>query len=203
MKTNEETPFTKVNTVLFLINVLVFVTMRFTGDPSDAQYMYEHGAMISDPEILNGEYWRMITSAFLHFNLQHILNNMIMLVFLGAYVERVYGSVRYGILYFLCAAFSGAFSYGINLISGTFVVSAGASGAVFGIMGAFLFVVIRYRGRYAGFTLRRYLLMIALSLYYGFSTAGVDNAAHVGGFLMGIVAGFILLPKNDIRGDKR
>ncbi|MCR4797977.1 MAG: rhomboid family intramembrane serine protease [Lachnospiraceae bacterium] len=195
----EKQSFSPANTTLVVVNTLIYLYMILTGDPSDLNYMYAHGAMVSDPEILNGEYWRMISCAFLHFDNSHIFNNMIMLLFLGVYVERAFGTLRYLLIYFFCA-FSGSFVSYIAAMEGeTLVVSGGASGAIFGIMGALLFVILYKKGRYEGLTMKRYLFMIVISLYYGFATAGVDNLAHVGGFIAGFLAGFLLFP----RGFKR
>jgi rhomboid protease GluP len=77
-------------------------------------------------------------------------------------------------------------------LSGDYAVSAGASGAVFGIFGGLLWVVIRNKGKYADLNTKGILFMIVLCLYYGISTAGVDNWGHIGGLLTGFVASIIL-----------
>ena len=186
-----DSPLTVANGILIASNIAIFLYLNLIGDPSDAAFMYEHGAMISDPGILNGAYWRLISCTFLHFNVQHIFNNMVMLLFLGSYVEKTFGSVRYGLFYLICATISSAVSYGYALAVGNYTVSGGASGGVFAVMGALFVIVLCQREKYRRFRIHRFLFMIALSLYYGFTTAGVDNAAHVGGLLAGIVLGFI------------
>jgi rhomboid protease GluP len=128
---------------------------------------------------------------------------MIMLVCLGSYLERALGKVKYVIFYLVAAVGSSLISMGSMLYSGDLAVSAGASGVVFGIIGALLYLVILYHGRFEDLTMRRFLLMVALSLYYGFSTTGVDNAAHVGGLLVGFVMCIILYRKKGGRRVER
>ena len=86
-------------------------------------------------------------------------------------------------------------SYFMMLYSGDYAVSAGASGAVFGMIGGLIWVVIRHRGRFEGLTVKGMMLMAALSLYYGFSTIGIDNWCHVGGILTGFLEAMILYHK--------
>ncbi|MDO4168252.1 MAG: rhomboid family intramembrane serine protease, partial [Eubacteriales bacterium] len=140
--------------------------------------------------------YRLLTSAFLHFGFPHLVNNMVMLICLGSYLERALGKIKYIIFYLAAAVGSSLASLGIMLYTGNIAVSAGASGAIFGIIGALLYMLIRNRGRFADLTMMRFLLMIALSLYYGFSSTGVDNAAHVGGLVIGFVLGVILYRKD-------
>ena len=81
------------------------------------------------------------------------------------------------------------------LRSGSFSVSAGASGIVFAMIGALLYLVIRNKGRFLNLTLTRFMIMVVLSLYFGFVSAGVDNAAHVGGLCVGFLLGIVMYRK--------
>lgn len=186
---------TPVNIGLVLVNIVVFLILDFTGDSGDALFMLEHGAMYPYAVIVDGQWYRLVTSAFLHFGIYHLVNNMIMLVCLGSYLERALGMVKYAVFYFTSAVGSSLTSMAVMLHTGDIAVSGGASGVVFGVIGALLFLVIRNRGRFEDLTMARFLIMLALSLYYGFSTAGVDNAAHVGGLLTGFVTGAVLYRK--------
>lgn len=187
---------TPVNTALAVLNVIIFFALDFMGDTENAVFMLEHGAMYPYAVLLGGQWYRLLTSAFLHFGFQHLVNNMIMLVCLGSYLERALGTVKYIIFYFAAAVGSSLASLGLMLYTGNVAVSAGASGAIFGIIGALLYMIIRNRGRFADLTMGRFLLMIGLSLYYGFSSTGVDNAAHVGGLAIGFLLGIILYRKD-------
>lgn len=188
---------TPVNIVMVLINVVSYFVLEAIGDTTDALFMYTHGAMYPAAVLAGGEYYRLITSAFIHFGLPHLINNMILLICLGSYVERALGKIRYLILYLACAAGSSMVSMFHMIYSGDWAVSGGASGVVFGIIGALLFLVVKNRGRFADLSWKRFLIMMLLALYFGFATAGVDKAAHVGGLIIGFVMGaiFFLLEK--------
>ena len=182
---------TPVNITLVAINAAVYVILEILGDTTDAYFMYLHGAMYPPAVLQMGEWYRLLTSAFLHFGLSHLLNNMVLLVCLGSYLERAYGKIRYLILYVACALGSSAVSLWHMVYTNDIAVSGGASGVVFGTIGALLFLILKNRGRFEDLTMRRFLLMIVLCLYYGFSTAGVDNAAHVGGLICGFVCAVV------------
>lgn len=196
-KQNLTNPYiTPVNTVLAALNVIIFFILDIMGDTTDAVFMLGHGAMYPYAVLIDGQWYRLLTSAFLHFGFPHLVNNMVMLICLGSYLERALGKIKYIIFYLAAAVGSSLASLGIMLYTGNIAVSAGASGAIFGIIGALLYMLIRNRGRFADLTMMRFLLMIALSLYYGFSSTGVDNAAHVGGLVIGFVLGVILYRKD-------
>lgn len=186
---------TPVNIAMVLLNIAVFLVLDITGDTEDGLFMFGHGAMFPFAVLEDREYYRLLTSAFVHFGIQHLVNNMIMLVCLGSYLERALGMVKYGVFYFTAAVGSSLISMAHMLHTGDIAVSGGASGVVFGIIGALLYLVIRNKGQFEDLTMPRFLIMIALSLYYGFSTAGVDNAAHVGGLAVGFVMGALLYRK--------
>ncbi|MCC8150999.1 MAG: rhomboid family intramembrane serine protease [Lachnospiraceae bacterium] len=182
---------TPVNITFAVINLVVFVVLEILGDTSDAAFMLLHGAMYPPAVLYGGEWYRLVTSAFIHFGISHLINNMVLLVCLGSYLERAYGKVRFLIFYLVCAVGSSLVSMGHMLYTGDIAVSGGASGVIFGMIGALLFLVLKNKGRFEDLSLRRFLLMMALSLYYGFSTTGVDNAAHVGGLIVGFLVGMI------------
>ncbi len=182
-------------------NVLIFLICSVLGDPSDAFFILEHGGMYPEFILADGEWYRVFTSMFLHFGIEHLINNMVMLFFAGRYLEKAMGHVRYLCLYLLSGTGAGIFSLFMVMVDNEEAVSAGASGAVFGIVGGLLWVAIRNKGRFADLTARGLLLMAALSLYYGFSSAGVDNWGHVGGLVGGIILGILLYRKKSCGKD--
>lgn len=182
---------TPVNVTFVLINAAVYVCLEIMGDTTDAAFMYEHGAMYPWAVLFEGQWYRLLTSAFIHFGLPHLLNNMLLLVCLGSYLERALGKIRYVILYLVSAVGSGLVSMGWMIYTQDMAVAGGASGVVFGVIGALLFLVLKNKGRLEDLTIKRFLIMMALALYYGFSTVGVDNAAHVGGLVIGFVLGAV------------
>jgi membrane associated rhomboid family serine protease len=140
--------------------------------------------------IATGEYWRLLTSMFLHAGLLHIAFNAYALWIFGSMVEPEIGRWRFLAVYLSTGLAAAAASYAFL---DPFTVGVGASGAVFGIFGVFL--VYNYKRRYTALgaaRLRAGLVMLALNAFLGFSIAGIDWRAHVGGLIAGTIAGFAL-----------
>lgn len=181
-----------VGTLLVLANVLVFLVLSLLGNTEDSQFMAEHGAMYPSLVLENGEWYRLFTSMFLHFGVLHLMNNMVMLFFAGKYLEHAVGKIRYLLIYFAAGLGGSLLSLYMMVQTNDMAVSAGASGAIFGVIGALLWVAIQNRGRFENLTTRGLLFMIVLCLYYGFTTTGVDNWCHVGGLLSGFLVSLLL-----------
>ncbi len=177
-------------------NVLVFAVLELLGSTEDSGFMIAHGALY--PPLIYGEHelWRFITAAFMHFGFSHLLNNMVVLLCAGPILEEALGHVKYFTLYVLSAIGGGVCSYTEMYLSGEYAVSAGASGAIFGVIGGLLWVVLRHKGRYKTLNTKGLIFMIVLCLYYGISTAGVDNWGHVGGLATGFAVGIIFYRRN-------
>ena len=182
-----------ITVILVAANCLIFFWMDFTGQPDNAVYMLEHGACYV-PLIQEGEVYRLFTSTFLHFNFRHLVNNMLILAVVGSMLEQIIGKWKFLIIYLVSGVAGNLASMGLVLLfHGTPAVSAGASGAVFGIEGAVLYVMIRNRKRMRSSSyLYRFAIMLALSLYIGFTEGGVDNTAHIGGLLAGFLLAAVL-----------
>ncbi|MCD7826823.1 MAG: rhomboid family intramembrane serine protease [Clostridiaceae bacterium] len=171
---------------VILLNVLIFLyTEYFSGISGD--WLMDSGALSWWSVLQDGQWYRLVTCMFLHSGIDHIFNNMLMLAVIGYYLERQLGSVLYGILYFASGILAGCTSMVYNMIQNEYVASAGASGAIFGTVGAMLFVVIYYRGKTGEYTVGKVAFMALFSLYGGLTSQGVDNAAHIGGFISGFI----------------
>lgn len=184
------------NISIIVINVLVFMIQELGGSTQDASYMVDKGAMIGAYVFVTKEYYRFITCMFMHFGIQHLLNNMVVLFFLGDNLERAVGRIKYIIIYLLSGIGGSLVSLAVAYSNDKFVVSAGASGAIFGVMGALLFVVISNKGRLETMTTKKIGLLIAISLYHGFTSTGVDNMAHLGGMIAGFFLAILLYRKD-------
>lgn len=182
---------------LVAINVLVFVWLSFFGMTEDGGYMLQHGAMYLPLVIEKGEYYRLITCIFLHFGFQHLMNNMMMLFFLGSVLENEMGRWKYAILYLISGVGGNVLSAWYDLQTGDYLISAGASGAIFGIIGALLLIALRNHGRIGNLSSKGMLFMVVCSLYHGFSSTGIDNMAHIGGMLTGFFLAVILYRKHN------
>ena len=183
--------------ILVAINVVVFLLLSLKGMTEDGMFLLQHGAMYVPYSTEKGEYYRIFTSMFLHFGFDHLLNNMVVLAAVGWNLEYELGGLKFLILYLLSGLGGNVLSAWWDIRMGEYAISAGASGAIFGVIGALLYVAIRNKGRIGDISGRGILFMIALSLYYGFSSGGVDNMAHIGGLAAGFVLSVLLYRKKD------
>lgn len=180
-----------VNGLLIALNVLFFLYLEITGSSENVYFMYAKGAMSAPAVLEDGEYYRLLTAMFMHFGIRHIMNNMLVLFVLGDNLERALGHVKYLIFYLLCGIGSNWVSMMAHSTD-TMTVSAGASGAIFGVVGGLLYVVTANKGRLEDLSTRQLVIMIFFSLYLGYTSTGVDNTAHLSGLVIGIVLAIIL-----------
>ena len=177
---------------LLAVNVLVWAAATAAGGSEDRQVLLNFGAMFG-PLIAEGQYWRLFTAIFLHVGLVHLAFNGFGLFIFGSLVEGAYGHARFALIYVISGLTGSVASYMLNSIA----VGAGASGAIFGVLGA-LAAYFAAQRRVFGETARRsmigVLVLAAINLAFGFIVPGIDNMAHLGGFAAGIALGLILAP---------
>lgn len=176
---------------LIIINCIIFLIMEILGNTQSAAFMLVHGGLFPLKIVEEGEYWRLFTSMFLHFGFDHLLNNMVMLGAAGRILENELGKIKYFLLYIIAGIGGGTLSCMQMLRSGDYAVAAGASGAIFGIVGALCWIVIVHKGRFQSLTGRGLLIMLTLCMYYGLTAGDVDNWGHMGGLIMGFLMGII------------
>jgi rhomboid protease GluP len=184
----------RVSLVLLFLNCAIFVATVLGG----AGLMEVNGAVLIPwgtnygPLTLNGESWRLFTSMFLHFGLLHIALNMWALWDLGQVTEKLYGSAYYLVLY-LFAGLAGSLA---SLYWHPDVNSAGASGAIFGVLGGLFAFVLNPKTRIPAHIAAAHrnsaAIFIAYNLFNGFVHPGIDNAAHIGGLVGGFAMGWVL-----------
>jgi rhomboid protease GluP len=188
------TPTPWVSPALVAINVVVFAMMVVAGAGLFTPDGAVHVAWGSNfgPYTTDGQWWRLFTSMFLHFGLIHIALNMWALWDLGRLAERLYGNWVFLALYIL-AGLAGSIA---SVTWNNNVNSAGASGAIFGVLGALLAYMLDKRNEVPISVMKKHrnatLAFIAYSLFYGLSHKGVDNAAHIGGLVAGVILGFAM-----------
>ncbi len=176
-----------VNEFLIAVNILYFLWLEYHGSTENAGFMLEHGAMYVPLVIREGEYYRLFTAVFMHFGISHLVNNMIIQFALGDNLERALGGVKYLVFYLICGVGANIFSMTVSMNDYEYAVSAGASGAIFGVIGGLLYVVLRNRGQLEDLSTRQLVMFVVCSLYFGFTSTGVDNAAHIGGLVLGFL----------------
>lgn len=181
-----------VNTIIIVINVVVFAVLTFLGDTTDVQFMHHHGANFWPSVIEEHEYYRLLTCMFIHFGISHLFNNMLVLAYIGDNLERALGKVKYLVLYLAAGIGSSAVSAVWSMFKDEYSVSGGASGAIFGVVGALLVIVIKNRGQLEDLSSRQLMFFAGFSIYHGVTSAGIDNMAHISGFLIGALLGGLL-----------
>lgn len=186
------------NWFIIAVNILIFILVELSGSSEDVAHMIDWGAML--PSEVGHGFWqyRLFTSMFLHFGIDHLLNNMLVLAVMGKYLERHVGKGKYLFIYLIAGLVGNIVSLYLNIYQHTLnVVSAGASGAIFGVIGAILCIVIKNYGRIEDLSLSQVAFMILLSIYTGVTSQGVDNGAHIGGLIAGFVLAAVLYRRSD------
>lgn len=189
---------------LLVLNIVGYIFCTQMGE-----VVYTIGSMNAGKILVAHEYYRFLTSVFLHADIEHLVSNMIFLFGLGQMVEQVTGHISFSIVYLLSGFGGSIFSILYAVLTGKIYDAVGASGAIFGLVGAlFILVVARdlkrrshsqgtveildQRGRqipgsYESVSVGRIIFAVVYMIYSGSRAAGVDNAAHVGGLLCGIM----------------
>lgn len=180
--------------ILIVITVLVFLGQTAAEQLLGYDWLLDLGVK-SQPAIRNGEVWRFVTPVFLHIGITHIFVNMYSLYAIGPAVERFFGTPRFVITYML-AGISGV----ISSLAFSPSRSAGASGAIFGMLGALAAFLYRHRGlfgRFGRLQLRQIILVAFLNLGLGLMP-GIDNWGHLGGLVAGTTLGWLLGPRFEV-----
>lgn len=166
-----------VSLTLIGINVLAFVIQIATGDRTSD--IYQHGAM-QGYVVADGDYWRLLTSAFLHAGVLHIAFNMYALYLFGPFVERALGTWRFIVAYLTMAIFASVFVYVLTAPS---TVTIGASGAVFGLFGMALIFLLKAKQ-----DVSTLLVLLAINAFLSLR-GGISWQGHLGGFIIGCLLG--------------
>lgn len=179
--------------IIMSICILAFALMHIVGNGStDNVTLLLFGANLN-VLTTSGQYYRLLTSMFLHIGIMHLLLNMYSLYIIGPQIESFFGKWKFLIIY-LISGISGSI---LSIAFNHNVISAGASGAIFGLFGSMLYFGYYYRA-YLGNALRSQVTMIIfINLMLGFMLTGVDNAAHIGGLIGGILTTMTLGIEDD------
>ena len=162
---------------LILINVFMFLFPLINGNSEEFYNLFASYG----PFVKMGEYYRLLSAAFMHANIAHLIFNMYALWIIGMQLESFIGKWRYLVVY-LFSAISGSL---LSVIVTPNAVSVGASGAIFGLLGALLYFGYHYRV-YLGTVIKSQIIpLIVINLLLGFMVPGIDNAAHIGGLIGG------------------
>ncbi|WP_446898521.1 rhomboid family intramembrane serine protease [Clostridium sp. LBM24168] len=172
--------------IIFYIITAVLSGNLFTSNINVLVFM---GAKVNSL-ISSGQYYRLLSCMFLHGGIVHLAFNMYALVVVGPLVESVYGKLRYIFIYFFSGIAASFLSYVFSPH-----VSIGASGAIFGLLGATLMFALEMKKKISKEYIYNILSVIALNLIFGFSASNIDNFGHIGGLLGGIISSRIVIRK--------
>ena len=172
---------------LVVVNVVIYLFCQLPGST-----LYDRGCLSAFEIIAHEEFDRILWSMFLHADPSHLFSNMLILLFMGAMIEKEIGHFPLAGIYLASGIGGNLLSLAGKIVSNDWAVSLGASGAIFGMDGLLLALVLFSRRRMENVTPLRVVLMICMSLYSGFTGGNVDNLAHVGGLLVGFVLGVLL-----------
>ncbi len=181
---------------LIVINILVFIALNIYSTKSGTDYNSLLGifGQKDNSLIINGEYWRFISPMFLHGGKTHVALNCLSLYMIGIFVERSFGHFKFAVVYFI-AGFCG------SIMSFMFSTSpsVGASGAIFGLMGALLYFGLQRPTLFRVIFGYNVIVTIVINLLYGFITPGIDNFGHIGGLIGGFIASGAVMKSDKVK----
>lgn len=182
-----------VNLIAFVLTIIYgYLVYGVWNGPEDIRVLIGMGAKFN-PLIMEGQYWRLLTAMFLHIGVFHLLVNLYALYALGPMVEGYFGHLRFLAIYFVGGLCGSLASYAFSP-----AVSAGASGAIFGLAGAITVYFLKYRdnfGRQGRAILQNMLVVIGINLVFGMTVPGIDNWGHIGGLVGGALVAWGVSPR--------
>jgi rhomboid protease GluP len=180
-----------VTSVLLILNTLMFFVVLFNGGFS-AESLRDNGGLVPRLVTENNEYYRLLLAMFLHGGLFHFLMNSYFLYFLGGFTEKLLGSTRYAFIYMLSGI--GA-SVAVWLLSDPDVVTIGASGALYGIMGGLLILTFLKTNWFSPYGIRSIRSISIINIVFTFALGGVLSFwGHIGGLIAGIILTYLFMP---------
>lgn len=185
--------------LLIVINTLIWLAMELTGGSYDPNNLLRFGAIYMPLIIEENEYWRLFTANFIHIGATHLFFNSFSLFIFGSRLEKYMTRLQFLIVYISSGLFGAAFSFTSHLISDRLAITAGASGAIYGLIGSII-VCSRVTGK-AIDGLNDYIMIIFFIMGMAISLASpnVDSIAHVGGFIGGILFTILVLKRTKAR----
>jgi rhomboid protease GluP len=182
----------KVTFTFLAIMVVYFIFMSLNGGTTDIQTLIKYGAMFPPLVSEYNQYYRFITSIFIHIGIMHIFFNGYALYVFGPQIEKLMGPKKYFLFFILTGIGGNIATYIFNYVS----VSAGASGSLFGLFGAFLYLVVRHPQMVTPAGKRSILQLLGINLLLTFLVPSISITAHLGGLIIGFLLSFVFIRVN-------
>ncbi|GGJ20343.1 rhomboid family intramembrane serine protease [Paenibacillus hunanensis] len=183
--------FYPLTSLIALANIVVFLLMTFNGGSQNSATLVEYGALTN--LIGYDQWWRTFTAMFVHIGFDHLLFNTFAIIVFAPPLERLLGTLRYGVLYFASGLIGNIISLELYRQSSEGHLAAGASGAIYGIYGAFLYIALFQRGMLDRVSRQTIYTILGLGLVYTFIMPGIGIWAHLGGLISGFFIYGLLL----------
>lgn len=180
-------------TAILAIQIVIYVVMELYGSTNDTETLVRFGAIVNYAPF-SGEYWRYFASIFLHSGFDHLLFNSFSLFVFAPPLERMLGKRKYA-LYYLGSGFIGNLATVLFFSEREYVVSVGASGAIYGIFAAYLFIALFYRQVLDKQSTSTITTVVVVGAIYSFLIPQVNYYSHFGGFIGGFLLCFPMLRK--------
>lgn len=188
--------------LFILINVVMWLVLEYNGGSTNMNTLMEFGAINVGVILETNQYWRILSSVFLHIGFAHLAYNVFALYIFGSRLERYINIGQYIFIYVFAGILGGLCSFGGSLLMGTNVVAAGASGAIYGLLGAILILSKASGQSIDGLNSYMMWLIFIFGIVYSVVSPSVDAFAHVGGFIGGLIASapIVILGKRQLGG---
>lgn len=192
MKDKKRFPY--VTLTLIAVNVIWYIVLACMGDTQDPRFMWSMGADFGYSVFVDHEFYRLFLSMFMHFGFAHLAGNMVYLGIAGIHAEKSIGHLRFFLIYILAGLASSVISTAYYFLTDYNTVSAGASGAIYGIIALNIYLIGKNRGKIGkALMFRRIFIIMIFLIYSNFITTGVDVMAHIGGFVAGMLLSIAFL----------
>ncbi|MDQ2088115.1 rhomboid family intramembrane serine protease [Herbivorax sp. ANBcel31] len=174
---------------LIAANIIIFIIFHIVSYFTNIDYgklIVEYGAKVNSG-IISGEYWRFFTPIFIHSGISHLLVNCYSLYILGSLIERIYGHKKYGFIYIIAGIFGSIMSFMFSAMP-----SVGASGSIFGLIGAMLYFGVENPTAFKKYFKNSVITILLLNAFFMFTASNIDNFGHLGGLIGGFLASGIV-----------
>lgn len=188
--------FGVVTPVIVALNIAVYIAGVYYSSIFDGMDLESLLAINAEAIREDGQYYRFLTAVFTHFGFLHLFGNMVVLIALGARVENIVGRFGYTVIYLFTGLVASISSYVNCCYTAAYEYAAGASGAIFGLLGVLVAIAVNNKGRVKDLTLANMIILFILTVVNGFWAGGIDNVAHLAGFFAGLVVGILLILTN-------